>query len=146
MKTKKKTLTKLKKELWVLVSQYVRMDAADDMGWVQCYTCPARRFWKNEPLKGTLGIQAGHCFTQGGHKSTIFDLDNIRPQCYQCNINNSGEGAVFRGNLERDHGKKFVNDLERRAKQPYRGDVFYLEDQIDVYKEKLKQLKLIKGL
>ena len=143
---KKRTITKLKKDLWGLVSQFVRLSYANEEGYVQCYTCPAVKFWVAKPKEGIPGMQAGHCFTQGGHKATVFDLDNIRPQCFQCNINNSGEGAVFRGNLERENGKEWMDDLERRAKQSYRGDPFWLEEQIEIYKEKVKQIRLLKGL
>lgn len=143
---KKKTITKLKKDLWPLISQFVRLSHANEEGFVQCYTCPAVKFWETRPKEAIYGIQAGHCFTQGGHKATIFDLDNIRPQCYQCNINNSGEGAVFRGNLEREYGGKWMDNLERRAKQSYKADRFWLEDQITIYKEKVEQLRLLKNL
>ncbi len=146
-KPSKKKLTTLSNKLWTLISRYVRMYYADEWGMVNCYTCSERMFWSRSGRQEDVGwAQAGHCFTQGAHKATKFDLDNIRPQCYKCNINNGGQGAIFRGNLQREHGMEWVNALERKAKQSYRGDAFWLEEQIKIYKEKVKEIRLLKGL
>lgn len=40
-----------------------------------------------------------------------YDLRILRPQCYSCNLNHGGMGAVFWKNLERDLGIEVANVL-----------------------------------
>jgi hypothetical protein len=78
-------LKKLKKDLWGLVSRYVRMSYADKDGFCECYTCDTRRHWKE--------MQAGHGISGRGN-AILFDLRIIRPQCPTCNL---GRGGSFMG-------------------------------------------------
>lgn len=47
-----------------------------------------------------------------GH-SLKYDLRILRPQCYHCNINLGGMGAVFYAKMLKENGKKHMSDLEK---------------------------------
>lgn len=40
-----------------------------------------------------------------------YDLRNLRPQCFYCNINMGGEGAKFLTRLGQEEGAAFVKKL-----------------------------------
>src|SRR3990167_9589243 len=102
MKIKKKSLSKEKKKTWSACSQYTRLKHADKNGYCICYTCRAKLYWKE--------IQAGHGFS-GRNNSILFEEDIIRPQCYGCNICNSGRLDVFTRNLRKELGEKRFEEL-----------------------------------
>ena len=82
-KEEQRKIKQLKKKLWKELSIYVRQRAKGI-----CFTCGIKKHWKE--------MQAGHCMP----KPTCNDLLNFHPiniqcQCYRCNINLGGNGAVF---------------------------------------------------
>ena len=124
-----KTISKLKKELWKLVSQYVRKTSAID-GLVQCYTCEAVDSYKNMDLGHFWGRHYG---------STYFDVKrNLRIQCRYCNRFLEGNKYKFGVRLKRELGDKEFEKLEIDAKSKYKFDRFHLEEQIKIYKQKLR--------
>lgn len=79
LKLRKPTLTALKKKLWALIAPMIRERYGP-----RCFTC------------GGNGTQTGHMFPKGrAHAVSAFMPDNLRPQCYNCNINLGGNGAEF---------------------------------------------------
>ena len=42
-----------------------------------------------------------------------YDMRNLRWQCYYCNINLGGNGAVFYKNLVEKEGQEYVDELFR---------------------------------
>lgn len=42
-----------------------------------------------------------------------YDLRNLRPQCYHCNINLGGNGAIFIENMREREGDEYVDKLMR---------------------------------
>jgi hypothetical protein len=102
---KRKSLPKLHKKAWDLQSKFLRQKYADENGMVQCYTCPRKLHWKE--------MQMGHCF----HGDRMdFELDDLRPQCCQCNYYKSGQGTIFMFNLISEIGKERVDVLNRKHK------------------------------
>ena len=71
------TISKLKKKLDVLFSQYIRRRNADHLGRVKCFTCGVEKHWKEQ--------QAGH-FQSRSHHSTRWDEVNVQVQCVKCNM------------------------------------------------------------
>ena len=70
-----------------------------------CYTCGKT---------GLVGSswQTGHFIPNSvGGASLRYELKNLRPQCYRCNIDLSGNGAVFYRLLVEREGQKYVDDL-----------------------------------
>ena len=72
-----------------------------------CYTC------KKCPLEGS-NYQIGHFIPSSVSGAFLrYDLRNLRPQCFRCNINLSGNGAVFYNNLREDEGQEYIDQLFR---------------------------------
>jgi hypothetical protein len=133
-KMKKKTLSKYKQELWKLFSLYIKKKYETEEGWCRCYTC-------QKPLKiGTSDCQSGHYYTKKGYPALFFDENNVRPQCYHCNINLSGNIVIFGENLKNEIGYNAMEIMKsKRHDQVKRTKSDYIE-LIEFYKDKLAQL------
>ncbi len=69
-----------------------------------CFTC-------DKPISGS-NCQLGHFIPRSvGGVLLRYNLDNLRLQCYYCNINLGGNGSEFYPRLVKEKGKKFVNNL-----------------------------------
>ena len=100
---------KLKKELWELCKQIIRKRYGNT-----CYTC------------GKTGLEGSSWQTGHFVASSIcgvylrWDIRNLRPQCFRCNISLVGNGAVFYRNLVALEGQAYVDtifaDKERLTK------------------------------
>lgn len=130
---KKKTISKLKKELDRIFSIYVREKDAKN-GYNVCYTCGV--------TKPTRELQCGH-FISRSYLSTRFDEDNARPQCVGCNVFGGGQTVRFAENLERDCGTSIVRNLYKRARQIVKWGTSDYEEKIAYYKEKVKELGVV---
>lgn len=124
-----KTAAQLKKELDQLFSRWVRLSHADSEGFVVCYTCGARKFWKE--------IQNGH-FISRQYLATRFDPRNTRPQCPGCNLFGNGRQVEFAAKLEAEK-KGITLVLYREAQKIVKG--YPYEEEIDKYKKKLQKFK-----
>lgn len=107
------------KILWELCKQLTRAKYGNT-----CYTC------SRHPLEGS-NWHTGHfipksvCSTELG-----YDLLNLRPQCYHCNINLSGNWLAFEERLTREKGRMFVAELKKRnleTKGKSYGSTWYLQ-------------------
>lgn len=102
---KKMTLSKIKQKYWEKISLKVKQSYADENGNCKCFTC-------GSDLKiGTSNCQAGHCYPQGAYPSLRWNLDNIRPQCYNCNVIHHGRIHEFKEKLIEEIGVERVNEL-----------------------------------
>jgi|SRR3990167_1532992 len=91
------TRVQWKKEADSWFSKYIRWR---DKG--KCYTCKN----KNHPKK----MQCGH-FVPRQYISVRYDERNNHTQCYACNMLYGGQPDIYVLNLERDYGKRIVNEL-----------------------------------
>jgi hypothetical protein len=82
-------------DLDALVSKWVRYNAVDEFGLVQCFTCPTRL----PPAE----MDAGHYVTRGCMHLRFDAARNIRPQCHSCNRSKYGKAAQFAINLESEY-------------------------------------------
>lgn len=97
---KKASFAKIKRDLWKWCSLYIKTRDS----W-RCYTC-----------KSFVRGSNAHC----GHfiPSSIcgiglrYDERNLACQCMVCNIHHSGNYISFRENLVKEHGEKYVKNLE----------------------------------
>jgi len=104
----KSKLTPLKNKLWKLTSEYIRRRDADFEGMVLCCTCGIRKHWKE--------LQAGHFIPQAQGNATRWDLTNIHPQCYRCNINLGGNGPEYYPYIEKRYGSGYADELRLKSK------------------------------
>lgn len=128
-----KKLSRLVKNRWKLTSQYVRRSEADHhTGMSKCVTCGAVKHYKE--------LQAGHFIPQAQGNAVKWDLRNIHPQCYRCNINLGGNGAEYYPYMEQRYGKEVIDELRRLSNTSVK--ITHAEHQ-----EAIEQLtKLLEGL
>lgn len=120
-----KTISKLKKELDTIFSRYIRYR---DGG--QCFTCPN----KNDPKK----MQNGH-FNPRQYLSTRWDERNNNCQCYACNMLYGGNPATYAKRLKEKYGEGIIEELEKGRWKVVKLSPIWYEEQIEIYKEKVKQ-------
>lgn len=65
----------------------------------------------------------------------MYDLKNLRPQCYNCNINKSGNWTEFERHLIQEEGAEYVQELKdrNRATKGKKYGIFYLKEKIEEY-------------
>lgn len=124
--------SRLKKKLWKITREIVFKTYGTD-----CYTC------EQKDLKGA-NLQGGHCPWPGSILSTVckFDARFIRPQCYSCNINHGGMGAVA---LERMQKEGVDIEQLKKLNQETKGGSYgarWFKEKIAEYTEKLKTLSV----
>ena len=112
---KKSPLSKLKKQLWQLCREItIKRDGSD------CYTCPSKA------LEGS-NRQLGHFISSSICSTELrYDLNNLRIQCYSCNINKSGNWLAYENRLLQEHGENFVKEL--KARNELTKNLMYRED------------------
>lgn len=125
------TISKLKKKLDVLFSQYIRRRNADHLGRVKCFTCGVEKHWKEQ--------QAGH-FQSRSHHSTRWDEVNVQVQCVKCNMFRQGEQYKFGLYLDQRFGDGTAEELENRAKTIVKLNRVDYEEAIERYKQKINEL------
>lgn len=99
-KKSKDSISLLQRKIWELCKQIIRKKYGNT-----CFTC------------GRNGLDGSNWHT--GHlipKASIgaylkYDLRLLRPQCYNCNINLGGNGAIFIENLRRKEGNDYVDKI-----------------------------------
>ena len=135
-------LNKAKKEFWRVFSIYVRMR---DKG--VCFSC-RKKILNFYNKKGE--VQPGYKAGQGGHFVTAkscglalyFHERNVHCQCYQCNINLSGNWLEYRKKMIEVYGLKATEEIEQLK---WTGNVKYsvvdYADKIEEYAEKVRKLE-----
>lgn len=122
----KKSISKLKEELWEVTSRIVRLT------WNSCYTCKKYLEFKDR--------SAGHFWTKGGHSSVKFDFDNLRVQCVTCNNWKSGNLAEYAVRLRDEIGEERFRALNVKAHISIKPTREWLEEEIKRRKEMLLRL------
>ena len=125
------TISKLKKKLDSLFSQYIRIRNADHLGRVKCFTCGVEKHWKEQ--------QAGH-FQSRSHHSTRWDEINVQVQCVKCNMFRQGEQYKFGMYLDQRFGEGTAKELEIRSKTIVKLNRVDYEEAIESYKQKIREL------
>jgi len=125
------TISKLKKKLDSLFSQYTRLRNADHLGRVKCFTCGVEKHWKEQ--------QAGH-FQSRSHHSTRWDEVNVQVQCVKCNMFRQGEQYKFGMYLDQKYGEGTAEELEIRSKTIVKLNRTDYEEAIERYKQKIREL------
>lgn len=129
------SISKLVKALDTVFSRFIRLKYAKN-GIVFCYTCGHFTHWKK--------IHAGH-FISRYYKETRWNENNVRPQCFMCNIYKKGDTVKFRINLIQEIGENEVVKMEKEsARLTKRGskEREWLENKIEHYKNELARLDL----
>ena len=127
------TISKLKKKLDKLFSEYIRKRDSDYKGNCKCISCG-----KDAPAFGG-SIHAGHLFSRR-YLATRFDEKNVNSQCAYCNTFLNGNQIKAARGVDNKWGEGTVEELESRIHtivKLSRAD--YLEA-IENIKRKIKEL------
>lgn len=97
---KKLTIGKIQKKLWEECKRIIRSRYGNS-----CFTC------NKSGLAGS-DWHTGHFIPKSVCGAYLkYDLRNLRPQCYSCNINAGGNGAIYYKNMVECEGQKYVDQL-----------------------------------
>jgi hypothetical protein len=78
--------------------------------------------------------QTGHFIPSSvGGAFLRYELRNLRPQCYRCNIDLSGNGAMFYKLLVEREGQAYVDQLFLDKQKTTKADKIWLQSIIDKY-------------
>lgn len=128
LKRKSKTdSAKLRAKLWELCKQLTRKNYG-----YNCYTCG----------QGCEAPHTGHFISSSVCSGELrYSLDNLRPQCYRCNIHLSGNWLAYEQRLITDEGKDFVETLKKRNQETknIKYDSIWYQEKIKKYQELLSQ-------
>lgn len=99
-KTSKQSISVVQRKLWELCKVIIRKKYGNT-----CYTC------NKTGLEGS-NWHTGHFLPKASCGAFLkYDLRNLRPQCYNCNINLGGNGAEFYRKMVNELGNDFVAKL-----------------------------------
>jgi hypothetical protein len=130
---KKKTIPQLQNTLWPLFAEYIKRIYAKD-GICRCFTC-------GKALRvGDHNLHAGHWLPRT-YSPTKYDERNVRPQCGSPCNKYGGKPVEFERNLRMEIGDEAVNELKELARQSWKWDRQWLQDQIIYYREQLKEME-----
>lgn len=133
MAKRKLNLTKYVKDRWKLTSRLVRLSASDHTGMCSCVTCGKTKHYKE--------LQAGHFIPQAQGNAVKWDLRNIHPQCYRCNINLGGNGAEYYPYMEKRYGTKVVSELRRLSNTTVKLTIADHKEAIKLLEQQLKEVE-----
>jgi hypothetical protein len=128
---KKPTLSQLEKKLDKVFSEYIRRKDADEGGTVRCVTCPKLMHWKDS--------DCGH-WVKRQHRAVRWDERNVGTQCTRCNHFMGGAQDEFSQHIIVEHGLEAHDDLLRLKHQPMKWTRLDLEEKVNFYTDKLRNL------
>lgn len=131
----KKSLGKLKKKLWGIFSEYIRLRDSDQDGNCVCVTCGLRTYWKN--------LQAGH-FISGRNNGVLFDERNVHGQCKVCNLWKHGNLEEYYPFMMKKYGNEIIESIKENKRNPPKLTVGWYEQSITYYEDKVLKLKFEK--
>lgn len=135
-KTKRTTVSKMKKKVWAVFSEYVRMrDCLKTTGCASfglCITCSKKYHFKL--------LQAGH-FISGRHNNNLFSERGTHAQCYNCNINLKGNTLEYRRKIIEMYGEGADLELEEEARQIKKFTILEMEELLEYYKQRISELQ-----
>ena len=133
-KPKVKSVSKLKKEVWKVFSQYIRLrDCLRTRGTTDCGNCITCG-----KLVRRQEADAGH-FIDRRFNSTLFDERNVHLQCKHCNI--TGEVLKYRRAIIGLYGEGIDVELEDKATETKKFDYYELLDLKTHYQSEIKRLQ-----
>ena len=127
------TISKLKKKLDKVFSEYIRKRDSDYKGNCKCISCG-----KEYPAFGG-STHAGHLFSRR-YLSIRYDERNVNSQCSYCNTFLNGNQIKAARGVENKWGKGTVDELESRMHIVVKLTRDDYEEAIQRYKQKIKEL------
>lgn len=99
-KTSKQSISKIQRAIWQECKRLIRKKYGN-----VCYTCDKKG------LEGS-NWHTGHLLAKASIGAFLkYDLRLLRPQCYFCNINLGGNGAIFIEKMRALEGNEYVDKI-----------------------------------
>ena len=118
----------LKDKLWAECKRITRARYGNDDNTFTCYTC-------DRHLDIPAKAQTGHFIASSVCSAAMrYDLDNLRVQCYNCNINKSGNWVEYEHRLKRDGFDVEELKLRNRLSTGEKYDSLWYQAKIEEYK------------
>lgn len=130
-------VTGLKAALDKIFSQFIRLRDSDDNGYITCYCCGKRVFWKEAHNMHYIPRQ---------HLSLRFSEINCNAGCVKCNYFNNGNIEQYLIHLKKDYGEDINERLVVVKHQKTKISETEYKAMIDYYKQEVSKLKKQKGL
>ena len=127
------TISKLKKKLDKVFSEYIRKRDSDYKGNCKCISCG-----KEYAAFGGR-IHAGHLFSRR-YLSIRYSEQNVNAQCSYCNTFLNGNQILAARGVENKWGKGTVDELESRMHIVVKLTRADYEEAIERYKQKIREL------
>tara|TARA_R100000656_G_C3925151_1_gene123648 strand:+ start:176 stop:586 length:411 start_codon:yes stop_codon:yes gene_type:complete len=134
---KKKSISKLKKELDKWFSLYIRLRFATKTGLAKCVTCGTVKHYKQ--------MQNSH-FQSRRFMATRWHDINCQVGCVKCNVFNYGEQFKFAVYLNSTYGYETAEDLQHLAQLIIKMSRIDYEEKIAYYKSLVNKIKKQKGI
>lgn len=128
---------RLNDRLWKIFSEYIRLRDADANGYCRCITSGRIVHWKE--------CDAGH-FISRRHLSTKFDEQNVNAQSRHDKRFAAWKKYEHGLAIDRKYGQGTAEKLLIKSKQLCKISSFDIKVMENYYKEKVKELKKLKGL
>lgn len=114
-KQSKAPISKVQRQIWDECKRIIRARYKHI-----CYTC-------GKPIEGS-NLHTGHMLAKASLGAFLkYDLRLLRPQCYHCNINLGGMGAVFIENMRRIEGDAYVDKILQDRQVTVKAYDFYVD-------------------
>lgn len=119
-------VSKLKRKLWQLCRQIIIKRYGNS-----CYTCPSVQ------LVGS-SLHVGHFIPSSISSAELrYSLDNLRPQCFACNIHRSGNWVSYERHLIADGIDVEALKQRNRDTAGMKYDILFYQKKIEEYTELL---------
>lgn len=125
-------LSTLKNKLDKLFSEYIRLRDTDENGYGTCIDCG-----RSAPYDE---LDAGH-FVGRRHLATRWDETNVHAQHRYCNRFLNGRQYEYGKAIDEKYGEGYADQLVQLSHTTFKANVQWLQYQIDIYKEKIADLK-----
>ncbi len=120
-----------------IFSEFIRIRDSDNQGLIRCISCNKIVAWKES--------DCGH-YINRKHNSTRYDEKNCNAQCRSCNRFDEGNIQGYRQGLIKKYGEYAVKILEMKKFNYCKMGQFEIDILGKEYKQKLKYLKIQRGL
>ena len=140
MAKKKVKVSTLKAKLDKTFSEYIRRREArilhqrtgTDISYAECCSCGKVDLWRD--------MDAGH-FVDRGDNATRYAEDNVHAQCRRCNRFKGGRMAGYAEFMMEVYGLETIKELNQRSRQVKQFKTSELQELIELYKAKIKELQ-----
>lgn len=127
-KKSKQSISVIQRKLWEHCRRLTKYIYKKADGTYDCYTCSQTN------LVGS-NCQTGHFIAKSVCGAYLkYDLRNLRIQCFRCNCNLSGNGAIFYRNMVEREGQEMVDELFKDKQKSVKAIDIYLE-QLAIYEQ-----------